>query len=79
MARHGRVDTLMEWAFLILGVLVWFELIALRRAAQVNAAILHKIAQSYTRWEETMPPADQEHDAAYWREFQDQQQIQKDM
>lgn len=40
----------MEWAFLILGVLVWFELIAIRRALQ-NIAFCQAIAaQAFRRW-----------------------------
>jgi len=45
----------MEWAFLILGTLVWFELIAIRRALQHIAAFQSVTAKAFHRWNETMP------------------------
>ena len=45
----------MEWAFLILLTLVWFELIAIRRALQHIAAFQSVTAMAFRRWLETMP------------------------
>jgi hypothetical protein len=45
----------MEWAFLILGTLVWFELIAIRRALQHIAAFQSVTAKAFHRWNATMP------------------------